>query len=62
MHNLAPVLLGERRGARTPTLMDQHSNSNVEVINYCQHAGLEDRLGWARPVVCLLVSNTLRIL
>lgn len=42
-------------------LMDKHLNSNVRVINYCQHAGLEQWLRWGvglgGGIFCLLISN-----
>lgn len=31
----------ESNGTHALMLMDKHLNSNVGVINYCQHAGLE---------------------
>lgn len=44
----------ESSRTHTLMLMDKHSNSNVGVINYCQHGALEERLGPGRPRFCSL--------
>lgn len=53
----ARVTLRRRRGSggtHALMLMDKHLNSNVRVINYCQHAGLEQwlRRGGGPYFVC----------
>lgn len=48
----------ESNGTHALMLMDKHLNSNVGVINYCQHAGLDGSDGGVGgSIFCLLISN-----